>query len=106
MSLSQGQEFNFLSRIPEAIRNVLKQQGEYNSNNPSSAFLQAEVNPTTSFPEGLSENMIPFSFAFSNMFSNIKVEGKTRDKNSVFSNNVPELTRIFPGTMSFSYLEG
>ncbi len=77
--------------------NVIKKQGEYK---PLSAFLQAEVNPATS-SESLLENVIPTNLAL--LFST-KIEGKTGDKNSVFSNNIPELTRIFPKSAQITTL--
>jgi hypothetical protein len=105
VSLSQVQQFNFLSNVPENILKNLKKQGEYNSNNPLSALLIVEVNPTINFAEGLSENIIPSSFAFSNAFSNVQVDGKTRDENSVFSSDIPVFTRVFTEATQFSTLK-
>jgi hypothetical protein len=64
-----------------------------------------EVNPTINFAEDLSENILPSSFAFSNAFSNVQVDGKTRDENSVFSNDIPVFTRVFTEANQFSTLK-
>ena len=100
VSLANGQQFDFLLNVPKNIKYFLKGEGEYDPNKPLSAFLQADVNPATS-SEILLENVIPTNLAL--LFST-KIEGKTGDKNSVFSNNIPELTRIFPKSAQLSTL--
>lgn len=95
--------FDFLNNIPENIRDALKKQGTYSPPSGLSASLLADVDPTTTSSWHLLEsNIVPINLV---ALSEIKIEGEPGDENSVFPNNVPKFTRLFPKAFSSSALK-